>query len=175
MRHAGDLQTLQFRVLGPGSVYSFPPCHSLLSMTLSRHAHRSPGCAARRRDCERKARMTSPTFSPDGLSGGPSPRGFGYHDRIAEAARLIEARNGTWDGISAEAVARMRLQNRSLTGLDIARHTAAMMRRDMADYDRDPTQYTQSLGAWHGFVAQQEMLSVKKHFGSLKRRYIYLS
>jgi isocitrate lyase len=49
------------------------------------------------------------------------------------------------------------------------------MRRDMADYDRDPTQYTQSLGAWHGFVAQQEMLSVKKHFGSLKRRYIYLS
>jgi isocitrate lyase len=112
------------------------------------------------------------------LSGGrsgPSPRRSFYHDRIAQVARLIEAKNGTWDGISAEAVARMRLQNRFLTGLDIARHTAAIMRRDMADYDRDPTQYTQSLGAWHGFVAQQEMLSVKKHFGSLKRRYIYLS
>jgi isocitrate lyase len=120
--------------------------------------------------------MTSPTFSPDGLSsGGPSPRGSGYHDRIAEAARLIEVKNGTWDGISAEAAARMRLQNRFLTGLDIARHTAAVMRRDMADYDRDPAQYTQSLGAWHGFVAQQEMISAKKHFGSLKRRYIYLS
>ncbi len=122
--------------------------------------------------------MTSPTFSPDGLSGGtsgPSGRGRAYHDRIAQVARLIEAKDGTWDGISAEAVARMRLQNRFLTGLDIARHTAAVMRRDMADYDRDPTQYTQSLGAWHGFVAQQEMLSVKKHFGSLKRRYIYLS
>ncbi len=35
--------------------------------------------------------------------------------------------------------------------------------------------YTQSLGAWHGFVAQQQMISVKKHFGTTKRRYIYLS
>jgi isocitrate lyase len=45
----------------------------------------------------------------------------------------------------------------------------------MAAYDADPNNYTQSLGAWHGFIAQQQMISVKKHFGSLKRRYIYLS
>jgi isocitrate lyase len=88
---------------------------------------------------------------------------------------LITSKNGTWDGISAEAVARMRLQNRFLTGLDIARYTAGIMRADMAAYDADPALYTQSLGAWHGFIAQQQMISVKKHFGSVKRRYIYLS
>ena len=32
----------------------------------------------------------------------------------------------------AEAVTRMRLQNRFRTGLDIARYTAGIMRRDMA-------------------------------------------
>jgi isocitrate lyase len=122
--------------------------------------------------------MTFPTYAPDGLSGGvsgPSGRPRSYHAEIAKVADLIATKNGTWDGISPEAVARMRLQNRFLTGLDIARHTAAVMRRDMAAYDANPAEYTQSLGAWHGFVAQQEMISVKKHFGSLKRRYIYLS
>ena len=122
--------------------------------------------------------MTDPNYSPDGLSGGtPGPfgRGTSYHSEIEKVARLIGTKNGTWDGISPEGVARMRLQNRFLTGLDIARHTAAVMRRDMAAYDADSSQYTQSLGAWHGFVAQQEMISVKKHFGSLKRCYIYLS
>jgi len=69
----------------------------------------------------------------------------------------------------------MRLQNRFRTGLDIARYTAAIMRADMADYDKDPANYTQSLGAWHGFIAQQQMISVKKHFGTTKGRYIYLS
>jgi isocitrate lyase len=99
-----------------------------------------------------------------------------YQDHgIAKLNQLITSKNGTWDGISAEAVARMRLQNRFLTGLDIARYTAGIMREDMAAYDADPALYTQSLGAWHGFIAQQQMISVKKHFGSLKRRYIYLS
>ena len=99
-----------------------------------------------------------------------------YEDHgIAKLNQLITSKNGTWDGISAEAVTRMRLQNRFHTGLDIARYTAAIMRADMAAYDADPSLYTQSLGAWHGFIAQQQMISVKKHFGSLKRRYIYLS
>jgi isocitrate lyase len=99
-----------------------------------------------------------------------------YQDHgVAKLNQLITSKNGTWDGISAQAVARMRLQNRFLTGLDIARYTAGIMREDMAAYDADPSLYTQSLGAWHGFIAQQQMISVKKHFGSLKRRYIYLS
>ncbi|MFM5906401.1 MAG: isocitrate lyase, partial [Novosphingobium sp.] len=74
-----------------------------------------------------------------------------------------------------ESVARMRLQNRFHTGLDIARHTAKIMRRDMAAYDADPANYTQSLGCWHGFIGQQKLISIKKHFGTTKGRYLYLS
>ena len=49
----------------------------------------------------------------------------------------------------------MRYQNRFKTGLDIARYTADIMRKDMAEYDADPSKYTQSLGCWHGFIGQQ--------------------
>ena len=88
---------------------------------------------------------------------------------------LIKSYDGTWDGINAENVARMRAQNRFKTGLDIARYTAKIMREDMAAYDADPANYTQSLGCWHGFIGQQKMISIKKHFGDTKRRYLYLS
>ena len=98
-----------------------------------------------------------------------------YHDQISQIEKLVSTKNGTWGGIDAESVTRMRLQNRFRTGLDIARYTAAIMRKDMAAYDADPSQYTQSLGCWHGFIAQQKMISIKKHFGSTQGRYIYLS
>merc|ERR1739843_17444 len=49
------------------------------------------------------------------------------------------------------------------------------MRRDMAAYDADPAEYTQSLGCWHGFIGQQKMIAIKKHFGTTKRKYLYLS
>ncbi len=98
-----------------------------------------------------------------------------YQSHIAEVKQLVARKHGTWDGINPESVARMRLQNRFQTGLDIARFTAAIMRKDMAAYDADPALYTQSLGAWHGFIAQQTMISIKKHFGTTDRRYIYLS
>ena len=98
-----------------------------------------------------------------------------YQQDIAATTQLIAGHNGTWDGIDAEAVARMRVQNRFRTGLDIARYTAAIMRKDMAAYDADPAKYTQSLGCWHGFIGQQKMISIKKHFGSTERRYLYLS
>ena len=98
-----------------------------------------------------------------------------YQEEIKAAGQLIGSQNGTWDSISPESVARMRLQNRFQTGLDIARYTAKIMREDMAAYDADPANYTQSLGCWHGFIAQQKMISVKKHFGTTKKRYLYLS
>ena len=98
-----------------------------------------------------------------------------YQDHIAQVGKLIGSKNGTWTGIDAESVARMRLQNRFQTGLDIARYTAAIMREDMAAYDADSSKYTQSLGCWHGFIAQQKMISIKKHFGTTKRKYLYLS
>jgi isocitrate lyase len=124
--------------------------------------------------------MTKPNFAPEGLAGtvpasSTRSEGSAYAEHTARIQDLIARKNGTWDGINAESVARMRLQNRFLTGLDIARYTAGIMRADMAAYDADPALYTQSLGAWHGFIAQQQMISVKKHFGTTKRRYIYLS
>jgi len=98
-----------------------------------------------------------------------------YQDHIIEMDTLIKANKAPWEGISAESVARMRLQNRFKTGLEIAKYTADIMRKDMAAYDADPANYTQSLGCWHGFVAQQKLISIKKHFGTTKQRYIYLS
>jgi isocitrate lyase len=98
-----------------------------------------------------------------------------YQNQITDVARLKDRYGAPWTGIDPEAVARMRAQNRFRTGLDIARHTAAVLRRDMAAYDADPAAYTQSLGCWHGFIAQQKVISIRKHFGSLKGRYLYLS
>ena len=98
-----------------------------------------------------------------------------YEGHLAQATQFIESKGAAWGGISAEAVARMRLQNRFQTGLDIARYTAAIMRADMAAYDADPANYTQSLGCWHGFIGQQKLISIKKHFGTTKGRYLYLS
>ncbi len=104
----------------------------------------------------------------------PLPNSNSFTD-IAPINALIQSKGDSWSGISAEAVSRMRLQNRFQTGLDIARHTAAIMRADMAAYDADPAKYTQSLGCWHGFIAQQKMISIKKHFGTTQRKYLYLS
>jgi isocitrate lyase len=98
-----------------------------------------------------------------------------YQQKIVEAGQTIGQHPSTWSAINPEFVARMRVQNRFRTGLDIARHTARIMREDMAAYDADPANYTQSLGCWHGFVAQQKMIAIKKHFGTTRGRYIYLS
>lgn len=93
-----------------------------------------------------------------------------------DAIRELKAKFGsTWADISPEDAARMQIQNRFKTGLDIAKYTAAIMRRDMAAYDADSSKYTQSLGCWHGFIAQQKMIANKKYFGTTERRYIYLS
>ena len=98
-----------------------------------------------------------------------------YIEETARAANVISGNGQPWAAIDAESVARMRLQNRFRTGLDIAQYTADIMRRDMAAYDSDPSLYTQSLGCWHGFIGQQKMISIKKHFESTDRRYLYLS
>ena len=88
----------------------------------------------------------------------------------------IRSQNGSaWAAIDPESAARMKLQNRFPTGLDIAKYTAGVMRQDMADYDADSSVYTQSLGCWHGFIGQQKMISIKKHFSTVKKNYLYLS
>jgi isocitrate lyase len=80
-----------------------------------------------------------------------------YSNDIAAAGSLIKENGSSWNAINPESVARMRAQNRFKTGLDIAKYTAGIMRKDMAAYDADSSQYTQSLGCWHGFIGQQKM------------------
>jgi len=98
-----------------------------------------------------------------------------YSEEIAKLQRVCDAAGSDWNAISAESAARMRLQNRFRTGLDIAQYTADIMRRDMAAYDADTAKYTQSLGCWHGFIGQQKLIAIKKHFGGTDRKYLYLS
>jgi isocitrate lyase len=99
-----------------------------------------------------------------------------YQSAIEAVKAIKEKAGSAWDTINPESVARMRTQNQFKTGLDIAQYTADIMRRDMAAYDADSSKYTQSLGCWHGFVGQQKMISIKKHFaGNTERRYLYLS
>jgi isocitrate lyase len=98
-----------------------------------------------------------------------------YQQTILEAGQTIGQHPQTWNAIDAESVARMRHQNRFRTGLDIARYTASIMRRDMAAYDANPAEYTQSLGCWHGFIGQQKLIAIKKYFGTTKGKYLYLS
>lgn len=98
-----------------------------------------------------------------------------YQDDIKAVAGLKENHGSAWNAINPEYAARMRAQNKFKTGIDIAKYTAKIMRADMAAYDADPSKYTQSLGCWHGFIGQQKMISIKKHFNSTERRYLYLS
>ena len=98
-----------------------------------------------------------------------------FSSESADLAKIIASNGSNWSAISAESAARMRIQNKFQTGLDIARYTAGVMRQDMEAYDLDPSAYTQSLGCWHGFIGQQKLISIKKHFGSTKRKYLYLS
>jgi len=98
-----------------------------------------------------------------------------YTDDIASLEGVCQAAGSSWNAISPESAARMRTQNRFKTGLEIAQYTADIMRRDMEEYDADSSRYTQSLGCWHGFIGQQKMISIKKHFGSTRKKYLYLS
>ena len=98
-----------------------------------------------------------------------------YQDDMQHFANTCETAGSAWNAINPESAARMKLQNRFQTGLDIAKYTADIMRADVDAYDADPAQYTQSLGCWHGFIGQQKMISIKKHFGTTDKKYLYLS
>ena len=60
------------------------------------------------------------------------------------------------------------------SGIDIAKYTTSIMRKDMDDYDNDPSKYTQSLGCWHGFIGQQKLISIKKHFGTNDKNIVFI-
>jgi len=97
-----------------------------------------------------------------------------YLKEIEEVRKTLKQRD-EWRAINPEFVVRMRKQNRFNTGLDIAKYTADIMRADMAAYDANSADYTQSLGCWHGFTAQQMLMAVKRHQKTTKKSYVYLS
>ncbi|MBR87843.1 MAG: isocitrate lyase [Porticoccaceae bacterium] len=96
-------------------------------------------------------------------------------EKLDVIKKSIDKFGDKWKSINPESVRRLRMQNRFKTGLEIAKYTAKIMRRDMDLYDKNPSMFTQSLGCWHGFIGQQKMISIKKHFGNTERRYLYLS
>jgi isocitrate lyase len=98
-----------------------------------------------------------------------------YQSALELVQNLKEKHGDSWAAINPKNAARMVIQNRFKTGIDIAKYTAQIMRKDMEVYDLDPSQYTQSLGCWHGFIAQQKMIAVKKHHKTTQRKYLYLS
>ena len=98
-----------------------------------------------------------------------------YSDLIKEIKNSENFKNSSWESINPEYVARMQLQNRFKSGIEIAKYNAAIMRKDMDDYDSDSSKYTQSLGCWHCFIGQQKLISIKKHFDTNDKKYLYLS
>ena len=58
-----------------------------------------------------------------------------YSDLIKEIKNSENFKNSSWESINPEYVARMQLQNRFKSGIEIAKYNAAIMRKDMDDYD----------------------------------------
>tara|TARA_B100000686_G_scaffold82395_1_gene89036 strand:- start:11331 stop:12935 length:1605 start_codon:yes stop_codon:yes gene_type:complete len=98
-----------------------------------------------------------------------------YTDLIKEFEDLKKSKGPILGGVDPEHAARMKLQNRFSTGLDIAKYTADIMHKDMREYDKDSSNFTQSLGCWHGFTAQQMVMAVKKYQKTTSKSYVYLS
>lgn len=78
-------------------------------------------------------------------------------------------------GVTVDDIVQLKIQNTYNTHLDIAREMAGVMRADMAAYDKDHSKFTQSLGCWSGFHAQQMIKAVKRMKGTAKGTYVYLS
>ena len=78
-------------------------------------------------------------------------------------------------GVTVDDIVQLKMQNTYNTHLDIAREMAGVMRADMAVYDKDHSKFTQSLGCWSGFHAQQMIKAVKRMKGTSKGTYVYLS
>lgn len=97
-----------------------------------------------------------------------------YKELLAETQARYPS-GQTSSGISIEDVVQLKIQNTYNTHLDVAKAMATVMRADMAAYDADSSKFTQSLGCWSGFHAQQKIKAVKRMRGTANGTYIYLS
>ena len=87
-----------------------------------------------------------------------------YKDLIQELTELKSKVMVQNVNIQAESAARMRLQNQFQSRLDIARYTAAIMRKDMEEYDSNPEAYTQSFRMLAWFYRSAKTYLYKKTF-----------
>ncbi|SVD28671.1 uncharacterized protein METZ01_LOCUS381525, partial [marine metagenome] len=69
-----------------------------------------------------------------------------YIKLIEEITKNKNSNGASFGAVNPEFAARMKLQNKFPTGLDIARYTSDIMHQDIKDYDKDNSLYTQSLG-----------------------------
>ncbi len=97
-----------------------------------------------------------------------------YEDVRAEVQSRYPS-GQTPGGVTVDDIVQLKMQNTYATHLDIARSMASVMRADMAAYDEDSSRFTQSLGCWSGFHAQQMVKAVKRLRGTTKGAYIYMS
>ena len=84
------------------------------------------------------------------------------YKQLMEVALKRYPEGRTRAGISVDDMVQLKIQNTYNTHLDIARAMADVMRDDMAAYDEDSSKFTQSLGCWSGFHAQQKIKAVKR-------------
>ena len=68
-----------------------------------------------------------------------------YKEILEKLSSLKASGKDAHVNMNPEHAARMRWQNQFQTGVDIAKYTAAIMRKDMDAYDADSSAYTQSL------------------------------
>ena len=115
--------------------------------------------------------VSRPVEAPT-IAGGVARKGYAALRAEALARHPTGFAPG---GVSIDDIVQLRLQNTFDTHLDIARSMATIMRRDMAAYDADSSRFTQSLGCWSGFHAQQMIKAVKRLRGTSRGAYVYLS
>ena len=117
--------------------------------------------------------QTRDVVSPEAQSRGLTMTRT-YAALRAEALRRYPD-GATPGGVGVDDIVQLKLQNTYDTHLDIARAMAKVMRADMAAYDADASKFTQSLGCWSGFHAQQMIKAVKRLRGTARGTYVYLS
>jgi isocitrate lyase len=79
-----------------------------------------------------------------------------YKKTIEELNKLKNSDEKLFKNINSESAARMKMQNRFQTGVDIAKYTAAIMREDMDAYDKDSSLYTHLLDAGMGLLVSKK-------------------
>jgi isocitrate lyase len=121
-------------------------------------------------------------FGPDPSWGEVSPEAQPRGPNMTRSYSALRAEalarypdGVTPGGVGVDDIVQLKVQNTYDTHLDIARAMAKVMRADMAAYDADVSKFTQSLGCWSGFHAQQMIKAVKRLRGTAKGTYVYLS